>query len=161
MKIKNKFIVLWLIIGLIAGFATVIFFIITYLNDSVLCNLNCRIRNEVNLALIAISLFGLFIGSLTYYFISEKYEKKIVKIKNDYSVIYRFLNNDNKKIIKTLVENNGKRTQSQIVEYTGLSRVKISRCLKDLENRNIIKKDKNGMTNNVELVDELREVFVN
>ena len=76
---KSKFFQLWLIIGMVAGFAAVIFFSITYLNETVLCSVDCRLRNEVSIILVLLSLVGMFIGSLTYYFISEKYEKKDYK----------------------------------------------------------------------------------
>ena len=72
MKIKNRFLELWLILGICSGFGTVIFFTIIYLNEKILCNLECRKKNELLFVMILLSLFGLFIGSLLYYFISEK-----------------------------------------------------------------------------------------
>jgi uncharacterized membrane protein len=157
---KNKFIQLWLIIGLIAGFAAVIFFTLTYLNQKVMCDLDCRIKNEVNLLLVMISLFGVFIGSLTYYFISEKYEKKIDRIHKDVSQTLRFLEGEERKIITSLIDNQGENTQAEIVKNTGLSRVKVSRILSKLEQKGIIKKIPNGMTNTVALEDELKEVLL-
>ncbi len=157
---KNKFIQLWLIISIITGFAVILFFSITYLNDSILCDVDCRIKNEVSLSLVLLSLFGMFIGSLTYYFISEKYEKRITKIKKDASATYKFLDADQKKILKNLVELKGKSTQSELVKSTGYSRVKVSRCLKQMEMRKIIEKTKNGMTNEVRLSPDLDDLFL-
>ena len=96
---NNKFLQLWLIIGIITGFAGVLFFSITYLNEKVLCNMNCRIQNEVSIVLVLLSLFGMFIGSLTYYFISEKYEKKITNIQKNANLSLKFLDGESEKLI--------------------------------------------------------------
>ncbi len=158
---KNKFFQLWLIIGIMTGFAAIIFFSITYLNEKVLCNVECRLRNEVSLVLVLLSLFGMFIGSLTYYFISEKYEKKISKMQKDVNLTLKFLEGEEKAIINSIINRKGQSTQSNIVRDTGLSRVKISRSLKKLEQKKIIIKKPNGMTNNIELEKELRKVMIN
>ena len=138
---KNNFIKLWLIIGVIMGFAAIIFFSITYLNEKVLCSLDCKEQNEVSLILVLLSLFGVFVGSLTYYFISEKYEKKITKIHDNISLTLKFLDNNERLIVKSLINNNGNISQSKLSKDTGLSRVKISRVLKKLENKDIVFKN--------------------
>ena len=160
MNRKNQFIQLWLIVGIVTGFAIIIFFSITYLNNSILCDIDCRTKNEISLILILLSLFGMFVGSLTYYFISEKYERKIVKIKKDASATYKFLDSDQKRILKNLIESKGRTTQSALVKNTKLSRVKISRCLNQLENKKIVEKTKNGMTNEIVLSADLKELFL-
>lgn len=157
---KNKFFQLWLIIGIITGFLAVLFFTITYLNERVLCDIDCRLKNEVSIVLSMLSLFGVFIGSLTYYFISEKYEKKIVKIHKDITLTLRFLDGEEKSIVNSIIEKKGKIKQSDIAKNTGLSRVKISRSLKRLEQKNIITKIPNGMTNIIEIEEELRKILI-
>ena len=157
---KNKFFQLWLIVGIVAGSAAVLFFSITYLNQKVLCDVNCRIQNEVSIVLVLLSLFGMFIGSLTYYFISEKYEKKITKIHKDANLTLRFLEGEEKCIVKAIIERKGKTTQAEIFKDTGLSRVKITRYLRKLEDRKIIVKSPNGMTNTIELEEELKSTLV-
>jgi len=158
---NNRIIQLWLIIGIIAGFASILFFTVTYLNQKVLCDVDCEKRNEVSLVLVLLSLFAMFIGSLTYYFISEKYEKKIVKIHKDVSLTLRFLEGEERAIMNALITNNGELTQSEIAKKTGLSRVKISRILKSLEQRKIVTKTPKGMTNKVILDVELMSLFHN
>ena len=157
---NNKFLQLWLIIGIITGFAGVLFFSITYLNEKVLCNMNCRIQNEVSIVLVLLSLFGMFIGSLTYYFISEKYEKKITNIQKNANLSLKFLDGESEKlIVNSIIKNNGETFQSQIVKDTKLSRVKISRILKKLEGKGVIIKDQKGMTNKISLDEELKKLF--
>ena len=157
---KNKFFQLWLIIGIIAGFLVVLFFTITYLNNNVLCDVDCRIQNGVSLALISMSLFGMFVGSLTYYFISEKYEKQITKIQKDATLTLKFLDGEEKAIVKSILDHEGKTTQSEIARDIGLSRVKIFRSLKKLEEKGTIIKKPNGMTNSIELEEKLKKILI-
>jgi GTP-sensing pleiotropic transcriptional regulator CodY len=157
---KNKLIQLWFIIGIIAGFSATIFFTVTYLNEKLLCDASCRVQNEISLILVLLSLFGMFIGSLTYYFISEKYERKITKIHKDINLTLKFLDNYEKTIIKFILENKGETTQSKIVKNTGFSRVRIFRVLKKLEDKGIIIKEPYGMSNIIKLDKDLKEVLI-
>ena len=156
----NRFVRLWLILGAMAGFGAVVFFAVNYLNSNVICDLDCTRRNEGNLVLVILSLFGLFVGSLTYYFITEKYEKKITKMHKDASLTLRFFDGEERTIIKFLVDHGGSTTQSVLAKDTGLSRVRISRCLRKLGNKHIIARSPSGMTNAVEIRKELRELLV-
>lgn len=157
---KNPLIKVWLIMGIASGFAAMVFFLVTYLNEKILCNLECRQKNEVILILILLSLFGLFVGSIIYYFVSEKHRKEIIKINKDASVTLNFLEPDMKKIINALLKRKGKATQSEITKDTQINKVKISRDLLKLEERRIIKKTPNGMTNTISLSEELQELFI-
>jgi FlaA1/EpsC-like NDP-sugar epimerase len=157
---KNKLFQLWLIIGVVTGFVAILFFLITYLNENILCDLDCRIQNEVSIVLILVSLFGMFIGSLTYYFISEKYERKIIGIHRDANSILKFLEDREKSVVDCIIRENGKTTQSKITRDTGLSKIKVCRILKKLENKKIIVKKSHGMTNSIELEEELKKVLI-
>lgn len=158
--VKNNYLRFWLIVACIAGFTSALFFSLIYLNQQVLCDLQCRMRNEVVLVIVTLSLFGLFIGSLTYYLISERCEEKLKEIHKDNRLMLSLLEPDERKIIEALIDNEGKSSQSDIVKKTGISRVKVSRILKKLEQKGIIKKNQNGMTNTVELEKEIKELFL-
>jgi uncharacterized membrane protein len=151
---------LWFLIGILAGFATIVFFIINYLNTSVLCDVDCSIRNRVTAALIFSSLFAMFVGSFTYYFISEKYERKISRIHKDYTATFRFLPPDQRKVLYYLIKCRGICQQNELFKATQLSRVKISRIVKLLQQKEIISITENGMTNTIRLTKELKDVFV-
>ena len=157
---NQKLIKLWLILGIIIGFASIIFFSLNYLNHEVLCDLQCSGKSEVQIVLVMLSLIGLFVGSLTYYFISDKYIKEITKIQKDIRVVYNFLETDERLIIKSLVDAGGKLLQSKLVKETKLSRVKLSRELKKLEDKGIILKKKSGMTNSIELSLDIQNLFI-
>jgi DNA-binding MarR family transcriptional regulator len=157
---QNRLFQLWFIIGIISGFLTILFFSVNYLNSRVICSLDCTLKNQVNIILVLLSLFGIFIGSLTYYFISEKYEKKIDKIQKNFDITLDFLDLDEKKILSELILNKGKITQSNLSKNLDFSRVKISRHLLKLENKSIIKKHPHGMTNIIYLEDKYKKIFV-
>ncbi len=163
MNSKSKFVRLWLIIGIIAGFATVIFFITNYLQNEVLCELHCAQKNEITIALIAIGLFGLFIGSLTYFFITEKKEKEINEAYKETSkgaiVTLNFLNNEEKKIMKAIIESKEQIFQSKLPKKTGLTRVAISRHINALEKKQVVQKRQAGMTNLIIMESHLKELF--
>jgi len=162
-SIKNPFIKLWLIIGIISGFGTITFFVITYLQKKVLCDMNCTQSDAVVGALILIGLFGLFIGSLTYYFMSEKKEKDISKINTiinkDLNYTLNFLETNQRKIINAIIKNNGEILQSKLVLETKLTRVMISRIIKELEEKELIIKEQSGMTNKIKLNKNLKMLF--
>lgn len=157
---KNPLVKVWLIIGITSGFAATVFFLITYLNEKILCDLECRQKNEVILILILLSLFGLFVGSFIYYFVSERHRKEIIKIDKDVSATLEFLEPDMKKIINTLIKKKGKATQTEITKDTQINKVKISRDLLKLQERKIIKKTPSGMTNIISLNEELQELLI-
>ena len=160
MKQRNSLVKLWLIIGIVAGFSTIIFFAISYIKDVILCDVSCSVQNDVAIALVLLSLMGVFVGSFTYYFIAERYEKKIDKIHSQSNAALRFLDTDDKKIVNSIIKSNGHITQSKLVSITGLSRVKISRHLLSLEQKNIILRKKEGMTNTISLTDDIKKIFL-
>ncbi len=162
-KLQNKFIRLWLIIGIIAGFAGVVFFVINYLQKKVLCEMNCTHSQAVVVSLILIALFGLFIGSLTYYFMSERKEKEITDVhtkthKNAIATL-NFLSAEERKIMKLMIKHGGFILQSKLHKETGLSRVAISRNISSLEKKGILLKKPSGMTNNLSLNKDLQALF--
>ncbi len=160
MRIKNRFLELWLILGICSGFGTVIFFTIVYLNEKILCNLECRKKNELLLVMILLSLFGLFIGSLLYYFISEKNQKKISKLNKNIDITLNFLDPDMRKVVRAIIEKGGEISQSNIVKDTKIARVKVSRILLKLEQKDILCKTPNGMTNTISLNKKMKELFL-
>jgi len=106
--------------------------------------------------LIPISAFlGLFVGILTYYIMSEKIYKTELKIKSKNKIILNLLSNTEKKIIEKILENDGRIRQYELTYIEGLSKIKVHRIIQNLEDNNIIKKEKLGKVNNIVLNKEL------
>ena len=78
----------------------------------------------------------------------------------DRNITLRFLGAEEKAIISSILSNKGKTTQSKISKDTMFSRVKIFRILKKLEEKNIITKKPHGMTNVIELDEELKKILI-
>jgi len=57
------------------------------------------------------------------------------------------LEGDEKAVMEKVVESNGTIFQSQLVEATGLAKVKVSRILDRLEGKGLIERRRRGMTN--------------
>ena len=72
----------------------------------------------------------------------------------------RFLPGDQRKIVEALIERDGEISQSELPDETGLSKVKVSRKLKDLERQKIIRREENGMTNKVVLEEEFENLLL-
>jgi len=71
--------------------------------------------------------------------------------------VLRVLNDDEKKVIETLVAEGGTMLQKDIRWKTGLSRVKTHRILFRLAKRGIVSAEKHYNTNKIELADWLRK----
>ncbi|MFP4118777.1 MAG: MarR family transcriptional regulator [Candidatus Woesearchaeota archaeon] len=157
---QNPLIRLWLIIGIVAGFSTVLFFSISHIKNVVLCDATCAVQNDVAIAVVLAALMGVFVGSLTYYFIAEKYEKKIDRIHHDSTAALKFLDPESRAVLNTLIQQDGEISQSGLVTETGFSRVKVSRLLNSLEQKGIVAKRKSGMTNRIVLSEDMRKIFL-
>ena len=70
------------------------------------------------------------------------------------------LDENNKKVLMCLIENKGELSQSKLTKILESNKVKISRIVARMEEKGIIKKEKNGMTNKIIHNDELKELFV-
>jgi uncharacterized membrane protein len=162
---SSRFFRLWLIIGIVAGFAGVVFFIITYLQKKILCEMSCTHSQAIVVSLILVALFGLFIGSLTYYFMSEKKEKEIIKVHKEVHkgaiITLNFLDTEEKKIMKAIIDRQGSILQSELVKKTDLTRVSISRNISSLVRKGVILKKASGMTNEIKLNNDLIELYCN
>jgi uncharacterized membrane protein len=76
-------------------------------------------------------------------------EEKISRDK--FRHIANLLKNNEKKVFDLLVEQNGEMLQNKLVLKTELSKVSVTRALTKLENKNLIIKERYGLTNKIKL----------
>ena len=88
------------------------------------------------------------------YFVFFMKEKRLIKgvmsekvTIGNYQEIMKELNEDEKKVLKKIIEAEGTIFQSEIVERTSLDKVKVTRILDRLEGRGLIERKRRGMTN--------------
>ena len=102
---------------------------------------------------------GLLVGTLVFYIMSNKVVQKDQKLKSNTKIILNFLTASEKKIIETLLDNNGKIPQYELSRLPNLNKVKTHRILLNLEQKNIIHKEKLGKINKIVLDKELYDVL--
>ena len=71
-------------------------------------------------------------------------------------ILLMALEGDERKLVRTIVDNNGQMLQNELVNRLDFSKAKTSRILSNLERKGIISKQKYGLTNCVSLTEEIR-----
>jgi uncharacterized membrane protein len=115
---------------------------------------NCSIPLYVLVPIIGA--MGLFIGVLSYYLLSPRFEKPAV----DKSQLLSFLDRDEASVMKVILENKGEVPQAEIVRQTGLPKVKVFRVLHSLKLRGIVTKEQNKKVNIVKLSEGMRKLLL-
>lgn len=88
-------------------------------------------------------------------------QSKTKNVENSYrTVILKFLNYNENKIVKKLIENNGTVLQSEISRMPGMGKVKAHRILKDMKIKGIVSMEKYGKTNRINLSKDVKKLFL-
>lgn len=113
-----------------------------------------------DITLIPLAAFiGLLFGMIVFWAMSEKVSKTEKHLVNNTELVLKMLPSTHRKLIQTLLENKGSVRQYELIQLTKLNKLKVHRILRDLENDNIIKKEKIGKVNNVVLNKEIYEIL--
>lgn len=155
---------------LILGIAALIGFIIFSFNTAMtnIVNTSCShglscpmwgtISFQTNISTVIMA-FIIIIGLYLIFFGRE--EKIVTKIKTikpqieakitkgNYQKIMSNLNKDEKIVLKNIIEAEGSIFQSDLVNKTGLNKVKVTRVLDKLEGKGLIERKRRGMSNAV------------
>ena len=97
---------------------------------------------------------GLFMGTMIYYLLSPKFDKK----KIDKNSLLNFLEGDERKVFGVVLDKK-EINQAQLVRETNLSKVKISRIIKRFENKGLIEKVSIGKINMIKLNKKISELI--
>lgn len=71
-------------------------------------------------------------------------------------VLLMALEGDEKKVVQTIIQNDGQMLQNELVNRLDFSKAKMSRILSNLERKKVIDKQKYGLTNCISLTEEIR-----
>ncbi len=115
---------------------------------------NCEIPLYVLVPIIGA--MGLFIGVISYYLLSPKFEKPAV----DRSQLLAFLGRDESAVMKIILDNKGEVSQAEIVRQTGLPKVKVFRVLHGLKLRGIVTKEQDKKVNIVRLSEGMKKLLI-
>ena len=109
---------------------------------------------------IGVMVFVILVGLYLIFFAKDEKEKvietKVVKVKEqitpkqvtkeNYEKIMKELSADEKLVLEKIIEAQGTIFQSDLVEKTGLTKVKVTRILDKLEGKAVIERKRRGMT---------------
>jgi uncharacterized membrane protein len=158
MKERKDILNLILAIALVIGFIFLVSIITYFIKEHYNLSCGCTISLPVVIAILAS--LGVFVGLLTYYFLSKAFFKQKEKLFGDAEKTLNFLDSDEKKIIQALISKKGESAQSSLGKLTGIDAVKLHRRLLDLESKKVIHKEKMGMTNKIVIEDEFKKIFI-
>lgn len=103
---------------------------------------------------------SLITGAGTYAFMSERLEKKEHGLQCTTDIVLKFLNEDERKVIKKVLESNGRVLQAEITRMSGMSKLRTHRAVKKLLSRRIIEIEKYGKTNSIKLTKDVKEGLI-
>ena len=106
-----------------------------------------------------LAFIGVLVGTVVYYIMSDKVIQQEQVLEKNTKIILNFLTGQERKIIETLLENNGKVQQYELSHLPNLNKIKTHRILLHLEQKGVIKKEKLGKINKIVLNKELYEVL--
>jgi uncharacterized membrane protein len=142
------------VIIVIAGFIFGVSFSTLYAQVHIAEGTACSCTLPIPLLIPTFSSLGVFVGSLVYYMLSPKIEKKEAK---DVHLLLDMLEPDEKAIIKRIIESKGEISQSKLSSEFG--KVKTFRVLEGLRLRGVVEKMPYGKTNKVKLAKKFFEVL--
>jgi hypothetical protein len=102
---------------------------------------------------------GIAIGALMYYILSGDLEKKEKLIRYDTEVILRLLDPEERKVLRKIVENNGKISQMEVTYMEGFTKVRSHRVIEGLVQKGILFKEKMGKMRLVKMNKEFYEIL--
>jgi uncharacterized membrane protein len=157
---------------IIIGIALLIGFIILAFNRAMtdIVNTSCShgpscpmwgtINFQTNVSL-GVMVFVILVGLFMVFFAKDEKEKvietKVVKVKEqitprevtkeNYNKVMRELAGDEKLVLEKIIESQGTIFQSDLVDKSGFTKVKVTRILDKLEGKGVIERKRRGMTN--------------
>lgn len=145
-------------VALIMGFVFLVSLAIYFIKNNYGLSCSCEVSLTIVIAILAS--LGVFVGILTYYFLSKSFFKEKEQLFVDVEKTLNFLDKEEKTILLILIENNGEILQNNINKKINMDSVKIHRRLLNLESKEIIKKEKKGMTNKIILREDFKNLFI-
>jgi len=108
----------------------------------------CPSMVSQNFILLFIILAVIFVGGIVYYLLSLQIEKKEKALEFNLDTIMKFLDDDEKNILKQTKQNKGEILQSKI---KGITKLRTHRALKKLQTKGILELEKIGRKNKIKL----------
>jgi len=147
-----------IVVMILAVFIFAVSFSTLYAQMQISAGTTCSCSMPIPLLIPVLSSIGVLIGSAVYYFMFPKVEESKEKQGHIVTAMLDMLYPDEKEIVKKLLENKGKISQSKLSSLFG--KVKTFRVLENLKKRGIIEKEPYGKTNTIILSEKFRQSIV-
>lgn len=102
---------------------------------------------------------GVLVGTIIFYIMSDKVIKQERSLEKNTKIILNFLTGQERKVVETLLEHEGKVPQYELSHLPNLNKLRTHRILLNLEQKGIIHKEKLGKINKIVLNKDLFEVL--
>ncbi|MFH1364266.1 MAG: MarR family transcriptional regulator [Candidatus Aenigmatarchaeota archaeon] len=116
-------------------------------------NFQTNVSMGIMVFIVIIGLYLIFFGKEERIVTKIKTVQKQLDPKNvtkaNYQKIMRGLGEDERNVLERLIEAQGTILQSDLVNQTGFTKVKVTRILDRLEGKNLIERRRRGMTNSI------------
>ena len=142
-----------LIASILALFLFIVAFGVFYISDHIDHGATCNSPIPIPVIGILLASLGFFIGTIIYYILSTRFLDEKKQTEKNAELTLNFLPSDERKIVRLLINEN--LTQAKLAKATGLTRVKVHRVIKRLQDKGVIISDRSG----VSLKEELKELF--
>ncbi|MBW2983343.1 MarR family transcriptional regulator [Candidatus Woesearchaeota archaeon] len=149
-----------LVFGIITGFIFIVTFSSLYVSDAIEQGNACGCVIPIPWMILILSSLGLFVGSLSYYFIAGRFLKARRQRRIDEREALAFLQPDERPVVKAVVKAGRPVTQAEISRSAGLDKVKVSRLVRRLVQRGVLVTEGEGKSKTVFLTPGLAKVFV-
>jgi uncharacterized membrane protein len=159
MRNKSKINSSLIVIAIITLFIFIISFTVFYTEENFSAVCGCKL--PIWVIIISITSFGMFMGSLVYYFLNRNILKEKTDTRNSINKLLSLMEDDEKRILNFIIKNSGQVYQSQISKELSNDKVKVSRILNHLEKKEIIERKKKGITNTVIMDKEIVHLLKN
>ncbi|MGM5488433.1 MAG: helix-turn-helix transcriptional regulator [Nanobdellota archaeon] len=146
-----------LAVGIIIGFIFVVSASIYMIKEHY--GLSCSCQLSLPIFISVLTSLGVFVGILTYYFLSKSFSKKKNELFGNVDKTLTFLEQQEREIISALIKK-GDIAQNTLGKITKMDPVKLHRRLSSLESRGVLQKKKTGMTNTIILDKDLKSIFI-
>jgi uncharacterized membrane protein len=123
----------------------------------------CPHKEQLNFLIGVLPLIAstaLIVGAGIYYLMASKVEIKQESLKKNANILLKFLNEDEKKLVNLLIENNGKALQAEVSRLPGMTKVKSHRVVQKLIDKGVIEREEFGKTRIIKFVKEIKEALL-
>jgi len=149
----------FLALGILTGFIFIVTFSSLYVSDAIRNNDACGCVIPIPVMILILSSLGVFVGSISYYFIVSRYAKEKKNINKDIKLTLNFLESNERIMVNELIKNKMGIKQAELEKLTGFHRVKVHRILNKLIRKGVIEKETIGKIKIIKLNPRLGEIF--